>query len=170
MYKKIIVGVVAIILIVVGIIINNRKNENITIINSQEDAVSISPDITVQIVGEVKKPGIYEINVESRVYDLVILAGGFTEVADTNINLVQKLKDGMIITINRLAYVVTKKISINNADVNELDSLPNVGPTLANDIVAYRNENGPFTRLNDLYQVKGFTDKILISILPYVVL
>lgn len=171
MFKKIAVGVVAAVLVVAGIIINTKKQkEQPTIIDKQEEVVINNLDITVQIIGEVQKPGIYEMNADSRVYDLIILAGGFTQEADTNINLVQKLKDGMIITINRLATTNSSKISINTANASELDDLPSIGPSLANDIVAYRNDNGPFTCLNDLCQVQGFTNKILVAILPYIVL
>ena len=153
MLKKLIIGSVVVILVVVGLIINYRQQKvsQERIVASQGKEVEIvSFDITVQIIGEVNYPGIYEINSESRVYDLVILAGGFTSKADTSLNLVQKLKDGMIVKVNKLeASSNNFMVSINEANLKELSSLPNVGSSLANEKKNYRKANGPFTKIND---------------------
>jgi competence protein ComEA len=59
-------------------------------------------------------------------------------------------------------------ININTATVQELDLLPDIGPTRANAIVAYRQEYGPFTCVEDLLNVDGIGPKILEKILPYI--
>lgn len=59
-------------------------------------------------------------------------------------------------------------ININTATVQELDLLPDIGPTRASAIVAYRQEYGPFTCVEDLLNVDGIGPKILEKILPYV--
>lgn len=171
MVKKIIIICGIAILVIVGLIINYFQNKNNTpkVITPNDNNEVTTYDITVQIIGEVNKPGIYEVSTDSRVYDLVLLAGGFTSNADTSLNLVQKLKDGMIVIVEaRKDTKVPTKVSINKATYEELNALPNVGPSLANEILAYRERVGGFNSLNDLEQVKGVSEKILISILPYI--
>ena len=60
------------------------------------------------------------------------------------------------------------KISINDAEVEELEALPGIGPVLAHRIVEYRYSNGQFEKLEDLKQVKGLGDKLFQNILPYI--
>ena len=60
------------------------------------------------------------------------------------------------------------KINVNTATVSILDTLPKVGPTLAQRIVDYREENGPFTKPEELKNVAGIGDKVLEAILPYI--
>ncbi len=59
-------------------------------------------------------------------------------------------------------------ININTATAQELDLLPDIGPTRANAIIAYRQEYGPFTCVEDLLNVDGIGPKILEKILPYI--
>ena len=59
-------------------------------------------------------------------------------------------------------------VNINEATAYELASLPGLGETLAERIVAYRQENGPFTSADQLKQVSGIGEKKWEAILPYV--
>ena len=59
-------------------------------------------------------------------------------------------------------------LDINTASVQELTKLQDIGPTLAQRIVDYRNENGPFEALSDLLKVKGIGKKTLEGILDYI--
>ena len=59
-------------------------------------------------------------------------------------------------------------ININTATAEELDLLPDIGPTRAEAIVAYRTEYGPFESVEDLIHVEGIGEKILAKILPYI--
>lgn len=61
-------------------------------------------------------------------------------------------------------------ISINAASEEELQALPRIGPTLARRIVAYRNQFGPFQRIEDLQNVRGIGPKTMADIAPYVTL
>ena len=53
-----------------------------------------------------------------------------------------------------------KKIDINKAGIDELDLLDGIGPSLAGRIIEYRQKYGPFTRVEDLKNVKGIGDKL----------
>ena len=104
--------------------------------------------------------------------------GGFLPTADTNgVNLAQKLKDGMQVTVpERMtaaaqdaaaadgAQTRTAKplpegmVNINTADIKELDKLPGVGPATAKRIIEYRTENGDFQSPEEIKRVKGIGD------------
>lgn len=135
--------------------------------------------ITVEIKGEVNKPGVYFMNKDSILKDLILEAGGATERADLwNVNGAELLKNNVSYkippkmnvsttggaaiqaTINR--DTVDGKVNINTANEKELDSLPGIGKTMAEQIVSYRNANGPFRELVELKKVnKRITDKII---------
>lgn len=59
-------------------------------------------------------------------------------------------------------------VSINNGSVADLEAVPHIGPAMAGRIVAYRNQHGPFSRIEDLRNVKGIGEKTLIKIAPYI--
>jgi competence protein ComEA len=61
-------------------------------------------------------------------------------------------------------------VDINTANQAELESLPRIGPVLAARILEYRDQNGPFKRIEDLVRVKGIGDKTLERLRPYVVI
>lgn len=61
-----------------------------------------------------------------------------------------------------------KKVNINNADSSQLSLLPRVGPSVAQRIVDYRKENGPFKKAEDLMLVQGIGEKTFQLIKPYV--
>jgi competence protein ComEA len=63
---------------------------------------------------------------------------------------------------------VSAKVNINTADVEELATIPGIGPKTAEAIVAYRNDNGQFKKVDDLIDVKGIGEKKLEQIRPYV--
>lgn len=113
----------------------------------------------VHISGEINKPGVYEINDDYRLEDLVNDAGGLTDSADIKkINLALKLEDQMRIIIpnvndkdnnenNMTSQLISpinqndnKKIDINTADQSELMTLPNIGEKRADAIIEYRQK------------------------------
>lgn len=85
---------------------------------------------------------------------MLIASGAATETIDS---LIAESGDAPVKTIN-----------INEANVQELASLPRVGPKLAARIVDYRNQHGPFTSVNDLQHVKGIGKKMFDKIKPFV--
>ena len=62
----------------------------------------------------------------------------------------------------------TQKVDINHADQEELESLPGIGPSLAGAILAYREEAGPFQRVEDLMNIRGIGEKKFEKLRPYV--
>ncbi|WP_188453599.1 helix-hairpin-helix domain-containing protein [Virgibacillus oceani] len=125
----------------------------------------------VDVKGEILKPGVYEISSDSRVNDVIKMAGGFTEQADqTMVNLAQKVQDEMIILIPKIGEIesntsegqnTSKKIRLNYATQEEIESLNGIGPSKAQAILQYREENGLFQTADDLLNVPGIGAKTL---------
>lgn len=61
-----------------------------------------------------------------------------------------------------------ERININTASAKILDTLPGIGPVLAQRIVDYRNQNGPFARTTDLSKVEGIGSEKLLAILDFI--
>lgn len=147
--------------------------------NELEGSTSVVEGMTilVDIKGEIKKPGVYEVSSDSRLNELILLAGGFTMAAEERqLNLAEKLSDQQMIYVpnkDEVNFSVeqiqsneekqtpssTNLININTADLNELQQLTGIGPSKAQAIISYREENGLFQRLEDLLQVTGFGEK-----------
>lgn len=125
------------------------------------------PDtVFVHICGEVVFPGVYEVAAGSRIYDVLQLAGGFTdEAAEEYLNLAAPVTDGMQIVILSEEEAEAEKekkqqeakglVNINTASVEELCTLPGIGESRAKDIVAYRTANGDFEEPQDIMRVSG---------------
>lgn len=142
------------------------------------------PFIMIDIKGAVQQPNVYQLPKGSRVYEAIKEAGGFTEGADERqLNLAQLLVDEMVVYVptvgeegvdEAVAMGQTStqeegKIKINTADETELQQLPGIGPTKAEAIIAYREENGPFKEMNDLLNVSGIGIKSLEKLEGFVV-
>lgn len=125
--------------------------------------------IYVQIEGAVVSPGVYRLPADSRVFALIEAAGGLTEKASTSdINQAAALSDGQKVTVltKKQAREAAKaggtsqpdtaaKVDINTADVSQLTTVSGIGPSRAEAIIAYRNENGPFRQIEDITNVSG---------------
>ena len=130
-------------------------------------------EIVVYVAGAVNRPGVVQLAEGARAKDAVDACGGFLPTADTNgVNLAQKLKDGMQITVPEKSPQGTAggaqagaakplpdgMVNINTADEKELDKLPGIGPAMAKRIVEYRTENGAFQAPEEIKRVKGIGD------------
>ena len=120
--------------------------------------------ITVYITGAVQKPEqTLTLPYRSRVQDAITAAGGTTVQADLEkINLADYLHDGDQIHVpvkGQTVELATPSggavVHINTATAEQLDALPGIGPTLAADIIAYRDANGMFKSMSDLDKVPG---------------
>jgi competence protein ComEA len=128
------------------------------------EAVTLLPSpttrsVTVYISGAVATPGVYILPEGSRVDDVILLAGGFLPNAEQEgVNLVAMLQDGQQLDVpvrSAATHVSDGRININTATVEELGTLPGIGPTIAQNIVNYRLENGPFQFIQDIQNVSG---------------
>lgn len=168
----IIITIIAFILgILVGFYSGKLGTKETPILNETKEK------IYVQISGEIKYPGVYEMENGDRVFQLVEKAGGLTENADLNsINLSKKLIDGEKVIIfakkeinenstnisqsgTTSSQTKSNLININTASKEELESLPGIGPTLAQRIIDYRETNGYFQTIEDIKKVSGIGDK-----------
>jgi competence protein ComEA len=152
---------------------NSRSSSN----NTTEDSI-----IKVDIKGAVKKPGVYEIIIGSRIINLIELAGGVTEDADlsvTNLSIkvedqncieirtkkeVQEMKDLQVNTnISEVSRSIVKSdiVNINTASKEELKTLIGIGDAKADAIIKYREENGGFKSVEELTSVSGIGEKTL---------
>lgn len=119
----------------------------------------------VDLKGEIYKPGVYLVDPDDRVIDVIESAGGFTNDADENqINLAEKVYDAMVIYVpsqsdsnNLVVQTNTNhgKIRINQATQTELEELPGIGAAKAQAIIQYREENGPFKEAEELQNISG---------------
>lgn len=150
--------------------------------SAQTNEINVSTDeVIVDIKGAIKHPGVYEVNKNSRIHNVIELAGGFTEKADEKqINLAQKVHDEMVIYVPKKGEIdipITQstqigqsstegmdKIRLNSATAEELTKLNGIGPAKAEAIINHREEHGPFMQVEDLLQVNGIGEKTLENI------
>lgn len=126
-------------------------------------------EVNVHVVGAVLAPGVYSLPVGSRVTDAIDAAGGPTDDAQLDsINLARPLADGeqvRVLTHDQAAMSVGMvgdgRVNINTANSSQLEELPGVGPVLADRIVAYRDQHGPFASVTALEAVTGFGPAIV---------
>lgn len=118
----------------------------------------------VEIKGSVKKPGIYTVKWDGTIKDVIEKAGGLTESADTSaISMVKEVENKDVIVIPEKGAETIQKVSINSASVEELDTLPGVGPAIAERIVAYRSTKS-FSSIEEIMEVKGIGEKMFAKI------
>jgi competence protein ComEA len=161
-------------------------------------SVSASPDaaarIWVDVAGAVRRPGVYRFDEGTRVFEAIRAAGGFARDADRHaINLARAVADGEQIVVPRKGESAAGAgspanggagsggggrgggpgarggaVNINAAAESDFEGLPGIGPVLAQRIVDYRAQHGPFHVVEDLMKVPGIGPKKFESLKPYV--
>lgn len=129
------------------------------------------PGVMVHICGCVINPGVYEVPDGSRVYEVIGLAGGFAPgAAESFLNLAETVSDGQKLVVPSLDEVesdpygqafadgVDGLININTADKGRLMTLPGIGETRAEAIIAWRETNGAFRTTEEIMQVSGIKE------------
>lgn len=161
-------------------------NESSEVTGSREDKESegVYPAddgyVYVQVCGAVNQPGVYKVSSTLRVFEVIDMAGGVTEEADTNvINMAKPVIDEMKLYIPAKDEVSAGNyedsgyelyaeepedtgseeedglVNINEAGEEELMTLPGIGETRAGAIIAYREENGAFTDISEIMNISG---------------
>jgi len=184
--KAAVIGGILLILVGVGGLFSKKEVSMeetevvVTTMLAEKTEVSTTQEtvIFVDIKGEVKKPGVYQMKVGDRVKDAIDAAGGLTAEADSQkVNLAQKVEDQMVIVVPKVgeeaeaipAGATSKevakegKVNINTATVEELKTLKGVGEKKAEAIIEYRKKNGSFKTKEDLMKVRGIGKKLFES-------
>lgn len=142
--------------------------------------------IFVHVLGAVRRSGLFEVRAGARVMDVVAAAGGLTEKADqTGINLARLVNDGEQVYVPAVGETrappagasgpggspgagqgaatggVPTVVNLNTATTAELETLPRIGPAMAQRIIDYRDANGRFAAVDDLRNITGIGDKTL---------
>ncbi|OSB10174.1 helix-hairpin-helix domain-containing protein [Paraclostridium bifermentans] len=168
------------------------KVENIEDVKTVDKTENMTKKISIYISGAVNSPGVVELKSNERLMEGVKLCDGLTDEADTNrINLAMKVKDeghyiipkeGEEIALNDSNENVennnnggndsteddNKKININGASKEELDSLPGVGEVTAQKILDYREENKEFKSIDEIKNVKGIGENKFNDLKDYI--
>jgi competence protein ComEA len=138
----------------------------------------------VHVAGEVRRPGLFRVPEGSRAAAAIHLAGGPTERAElTAVNLAQRLEDGQQVIVPRRGPPGTAgavalpgaasgvpgvagaaPVSLTTATIEQLDQLDGIGPTLAQRIIEFRDQNGGFRSLAQLQEVEGIGEKRFASL------
>lgn len=188
------------------------------IISDKTPTIENKPDIkklNVEIKGAVNRPGVYQVNSESIINDVIKLADGLKKDAYTkNINLSKHVLDEMVIYIytkneiakldeEKIVYVTVpseckcptydindclnkgdsviipgekeennssdeQKININTASIDELKKINGIGDSKAASIIKYREENGAFTKTEDIINVSGISQTLYEKIKDFI--
>lgn len=138
----------------------------------------------VYICGAVNVPGVYEVEQNARLYEVVEAAGGLREdAAEESVNQARQIEDGEMIRIltqeeaaqagdeeagegaendvkAETANDSDGRIDLNLATVAELMTLPGIGQAKADSIVRYREKNGAFSSIEEIKQVEGIKEGV----------
>lgn len=155
---------------------------------SRQPSPTNTPEpILVQISGKVVSPGIYSLQQDARLQDLIDLAGGLAADAEKNrVNGAALLRDGDYFYIPDVDETIPETaanspvklnvdpdsefvypLDLNTATQEALESLPGIGPTKAEDIIAYRDLHGRFTSVDELSNVSGIGEVTVESLREY---
>ncbi|OIS67462.1 competence protein ComE [Bacillus subtilis] len=134
-----------------------------------------SEAIVIDIKGAVQHPGVYEMRTGDRVSQAIEKAGGTNEQADeVQVNLAEILQDGTVVYIPEKGEETAVQqgaggavqsgggkgmVNINTATLEQLQGISGVGPSKAEAIIAYREENGRFQTIEDITKVSGIGEK-----------
>lgn len=144
------------------------------------------PEVLVHVLGAVRRPGLVRLPQGSRVADAIDAAGGLTGSAEPGeLNLAAVVPDGAQVVVGtrskpggevRAAVgdggggtaTGSGTVSLNTATLQQLDTLPGVGPVTAQKILDWRAEHGRFTAVTELQEVDGIGPKTYADIAPHV--
>jgi competence protein ComEA len=154
-------------------------------VSGEETAPTAGPatTVTVDVAGKVRRPGIAVLDAGARVVDALEAAGGARPGVDlSTLNLARVLVDGEQILVGRPTAAPPAPpgsvptpgaapvalVDLNRATQAELETLPEVGPVTAAAILAWRDEHGGFSAIDELLEVDGIGDATLAQIAPHV--
>jgi competence protein ComEA len=168
-------GVAAFALLVTGVVVWRGRPRTVALPPAPVVvSVSGAPSalLVVDVAGAVRRPGLVRLPLGSRVADAIAAAGGVRPGATTaGLNLARKVLDGEQVLVGAPAPAAGAsaaasgaRLDLNTATADQLDTLPGVGPVLADRIVEWRTAHGPFTSVDQLREVSGIGARKLDSI------
>jgi competence protein ComEA len=126
------------------------------------------PRLVVDVVGAVRRAGLYRLSKGARIADAVAVAGGATRHADlAQLNLAAPLADGeqVVVPVRGRAGAAagaapagaggTAPVQLSTATLEQLDGLPGIGPVTAQKILDYRQQHGAFSSVEELDAISG---------------
>ena len=140
------------------------------IVENVEESLS---KIVVHVAGAVEKPGVYTLQEGERVEDALQMAGVLLDADIDALNRASVLSDGqkIVVPVKNAGNQQMEKeavedglISINQADLNQLMTLPGIGEVKAQAILEYRTQHGGFSSIEELRQVNGIGESIFSQI------
>lgn len=158
--------------------------ETVPLSGASTDASALEPaEVYVHVSGAVRHPGLYVLDQGARVVDAIAAAGGYADGADgAAVNLARAVDDGEQLHVpmqgedagasggtgggatGGSGAAGDGRVNLNTADAAALETLPRIGTALAERILAWRDENGRFTSVEDLLAVPGIGEKMLESL------
>ena len=161
------------------------------------DTASPAAAVVVHVLGAVRHPGLVRLPTGARVQDAIKAAGGLRNDADpAELNLAQPLEDGVQVLVGTRSHPAGEVrssggtsgsgsggggtgsggsataggavVDLNRATVDQLDTLPGVGPVTAQKILDWREQHGRFTRTDELQEVDGIGPKTYARLAPHV--
>lgn len=191
-YKSYVIAAV-IALVCVGIGLNaSKQNSDTELVQTASNSnkqieshqlrqkVKTAGFITIDIAGAVKKQGVYRLRANARIQDAILAAGGLAKNADLKqVNRAQSVQDqakiyipyqGETSLLNDQEQVETEtasnsdKINLNTASKDDLLKLNGIGDKKAEQIIAYREQNGEFKSVEELKNVSGIGEKTLANL------
>lgn len=180
--KKYYIIAIALLAVVVIIILSLDSDDTSLVFQpiANNEVVEVTKFIYVDIKGEVMNPGVYKVEDPTRLFQVISLAGGTTMNADLlAFNMSMKLRDEQVIYIpsvyddyplitDIVEDIENGIVNINTASLEQLDTLPGIGPTTAQSIIDYREENGDFSNIDDILFVIGIGESTLNEIREFI--
>lgn len=161
--KYVIIAMVVASLMILGF---SKGSGNEIIINGKETNLEY---YNVEVIGEVKRPGIYQVENGSCISDIIRLSGGLTKVGTLEgINTATKITEGMRIIVSSKTEA-TNKICINSCDVEDLINL-GLSKSKAQSIINYRRQKTWISYLDEITKISGITDSDYNQIKEFVIL
>lgn len=169
--KKFGFAAATLILGIVGWFWLQKPSENL--LPTIETSISASPlptieaTVTVYVSGRVAHPGVIELKIGSRIIDAINAAGGLT-IRNPNLNLARVLVDGEQINVSKArgfaASAGDGKVNLNTADQIQLETIPGIGPVMAQRILDYRDQQGGFKNIAEVDAISGIGPALLAEI------
>jgi competence protein ComEA len=147
---------------------------------SASPGASTADVVVVQVIGQVRRPGLVSLPLGSRVADAIAAAGGLARGGSSGgLNLARVLTDGEQVVVSPDVVATPGPVSsvggaaptvvdLNTATLSDLDTLPGVGPVMAGRILDWRTAHGRFTSVDQLREVSGIGARTFERLKPHV--